>query len=281
MVNILGKSLKWFWSMTAVYGLLVILLVKTRVNSINTAVKENSTENVGRGWLTTMYFVLVLLSQGIVGISSTMSQCGGNAGVEVVWAVVQGMFYWIVVFGVIVGLLTSSSTGPSWRSPFSNGFVGWMFSSSINTSIKSLAEKATGQKVDKTPPWVDAVAARLSSSTYVTDVRNPGAFEGLGVKPPWKSTKGKIGALQKQLSNTSDREWETLVDILCQRDAVSNLIWFGLAGTLSALMYATTLSTAKCSLSSNELKQVFENAVKNQHEEEEAAANQKVYKVRD
>lgn len=279
MVNVMGTSMSWFWGLTLTYGVFVVLLSKAHANSIIQAIKDGSKENIGRGWPTIMYLVLVLLSQTIIGIVSTLQQCGGNTGGQVAWAVAQGMFYWLLVFGVVFGLLTSSRTGPTWRSPFSNGLIGWMFSSSINNDIRALAKKATGQETSGSSAWVDAIAARLSSSTYVTDVQDPSIFDNLGI--PWKSVSGKIGPLQKELQNSDTSGTEALIDKLCQRDAIANLIWFGLAGTLSALMYSTTLSNAKCSLSSSEMKKIYEDGVKNQHAAEEADANRKVYNIRD
>ena len=222
------------------------------------------------------YVMAVLVGQCLLGVSVLTTQCGGNSSMQDVQTLALGLFYWLIVFVTVAGLLAARSTGASWRAPFANGvlaFSGW-----------GVPRAVVGLSKGKAPSAQEAydIASALSASTYVSDARDPN-FMSSDMTPVVRTALSTPLSAAKVAKGETPVAvpWENLVTALVRRDAISNIIWLTLAGALAATMYASVLADSKCSLSADQMKKLYEAGVRNQQKADAEAADQKVYKFRD
>lgn len=276
-MSVLWNSLITFWVGTLVYAIVAILFIGSNQGNANAVIeavkKGKSGTNPGAGTLTTVYAVITFIGQIICGVMYLNQQCGGNTGAQTAGSLLKGLFYWVVVFGMIVGLLASPSTGPSWRAPFANGWFFSLFGLKAN-----IAALAPNKKLDDGDIYT--IASELSAANYVSDIQDPQFLKAsLGEDRGNMNTPlvGKKDAAGEVASPT----WQKLIVSIAKRDALANIVWFTLSGTLASMMYASSLSEAKCELSGEQMKKIYEDGIKNQQAVAKASENKKVYNIRD
>ena len=248
---------------TIVYALIEL---GTRAKAVVTAMKEGKTTSPSGTMNAILYATVVIAAEIGTAVFAMSSKCQGGGGWSTVSAVGEAMIWWFLVFGVIVGLLTSPKTGQAWRSPFSGGGLYFMV-----RSVKNTIKNVTGVDDDKRYK----VASTLDISNYVESAND------LKFLPKTLTPAGRTALSAPSKVDGTPAPWEDLVHAIVKRDVIANIIWYVMAGTLATMMYATTLASAKCRMSPSQMKKIYEQSVEAQHAADKEAKDQKVYKVRD
>ena len=234
MVDVLWSGWEIFMLITLVYALVEIVF-GGRAKAVITAMKDKQTASPSGALNAIIYATVVIVAEIGNAVYAMSTKCQGGGGLSTVKAVGEAMIWWFLVFGAIVGLLSSPKTGAAWRSPFSGGIL-YSIVRSVKSNIKSVTGVDTDDKLYK-------VASRLDTSNYVESARDP-KFLAETLTPAGRA------ALSTTPSSVEDggTTWEDLVHALAKRDMFANIIWYVMAGTLATMMYATTLASTKVPL---------------------------------
>ena len=268
MVDVLWSGWEIFMLLTLAYALVEIVF-GARAKTVIAAMKEKRTASPSGALNAIIYAIVVILAEAGNAVYAMSMKCQGGGGLSMVKAVGEAMIWWIVVFGVVVGLLSSPKTGPAWRSPFSGGIL-YTIIRSVGKNIKSL----TGLKLHQDEEAY-RVASKLDTSNYIENAYDPKFMSGT------LTSVGRTALSAPIKVDDVKAPWEDLVHSIAKRDMIANIIWYVMAGTLATMMYATTLASAKCRMSAKQMKKVYEQSVNDQHIANEEASKQAVYKVRD
>jgi hypothetical protein len=224
-------------------------------NIIEFTVTDNSIRKV----LTPIFiFITFGVQLGIV-MSESYSNCGK---IQISDTLIYGLGYWILIFGSIYLLITML---PGWKQPFSNFFgYGIVSLMGIKTLFNDIMKPTNNVKGD---PKLSAVIEQIyDDKSLLINTLTPGNFDNAitslkGIFRPevikvineMPYSSSQIDALPQERKIAYDN-LQKLSHLVSLKDLISTNIWLLFAGILS-LTYASMLtSSAKCSLSSSQLK---------------------------
>jgi hypothetical protein len=266
MIDVLWSGWEIFMVITLVYALVEIVF-GMRAKTVIAAMKEQRTASPSGALNAIIYATVVIVAEIGNAVYAMSTKCQGGGGLSTVKAVGEAMIWWFLVFGVIVGLLSSPKTGQAWRSPFSGGVL-YTLIRSVKNNIKSVTHVKPDEDIYK-------VASKLDISNYIENVHDPKFMSGT------LTPAGRTALSAPSKLDGVNAPWEDIVHSIAKRDMIANIIWYVMAGTLATMMYATTLASAKCRMSGKQMKKIYEQSVKDQHAADKEATDQQVYKVRD
>lgn len=229
---------------------------------------------------TGLYVLAVVVIQLVLAIITLQTgRCEGSSLLDDVYTLGWAMLPWIAVFGLTANILGSKTFGPTWRRPFSGGalydFWGADAVSGVNDFFGKCCSDAEG---DATSLY--KVTSALDLGTYFDTVSRKGfpgdivsgCTEGASLDPTLSAGCSKADA--KQIATQ-------IASGIAKRDIWANTIWYLMAGSLSTVMFATAIASAKCELSPDQMKQIYESNMKAQGEIDAASKNKKVYVSQD
>jgi len=275
--NLSALSGGLFIAITVIYVLFLRSIfiddwVKAVENGVNAVDKTEPTQYTG------MYVLAVIVIQlGIAIINLQSGSCKGSSFLDDVYILGWAMLPWIAIFGLTVNILGSKKFGPSWRRPFSGGvlhdFWGADAVIGVNTFFSKCCKSAEGDK-----NALYNVTSALDLGTYLDTVSQPGFLNNVVSECPvdasFYPTKGGSG----NCTPTSIKPIaEQIARGVAKRDIWANTIWYIMSGSLSVVMYATAIANAKCELSPDQMKDIYESNMKAQVEIDAESKNKKIY----
>ena len=269
--NLTALSGGLFAASTAIY---IIFLRSRFMDGWTKAAKSGS--NVAPPQYTGIYIMAVIVIQLMLAIVNLQSgRCKGSSLLDDVYTLGWAMLPWFAVFGFTANMLGSKTFGPTWRRPFSGGalhdFWGADAVSGVNDFFSRCCSDAKG---DATSLY--KVTSALDLGTYFDTVNkkgfpgdivsgcNPGA--SLDPRQSKECSKSVAGAIAEEIASG-----------IAKRDIWANTIWYIMAGSLSTVMYATAIASAKCELSPDQMKEIYESNMKTQRENDTESNDKKIY----
>ena len=228
---------------------------------------------------TGLYVLAVVVIQLVLAIITLQTgRCEGSSLLDDVYTLGWAMMPWIAVFGLTANVLGSKTFGPAWRRPFSGGilhsFWGAEAVSGVNEFFSKCCKGAAGDETS-----IYKVTSALDLGTYFDLVNQKGFPNNIVSKCP-------VGASLIPTNNraTGSCTPEIVTPLTSQiasgiakRDIWANTIWYLMAGSLSTVMFATAIASAKCELSPDQMKDLYESNMKAQEEEDAESKDRKVY----
>ena len=232
---------------------------------------------------TGLYVLAVVVIQLVLAIITLQTgRCEGSSLLDDVYTLGWAMMPWIAVFGLTANVLGSKTFGPAWRRPFSGGvlhsFWGAEAVSGVNDFFSKCCDQAAGDETS-----IYKVTSALDLGTYFDLVNQKGFPNSIVSKCPQ-------GASLIPAKNTGPGACDAatvrplvsqIASGIAKRDIWANTIWYLMAGSLSTVMFATAIASAKCELSPDQMKEIYESNMKAQGEIDAASKNKKVYVSQD
>ena len=232
---------------------------------------------------TGLYVLAVVVIQLVLAIITLQTgRCEGSSLLDDVYTLGWAMMPWIAVFGLTANVLGSKTFGPAWRRPFSGGilhsFWGAEAVSGVNEFFSKCCKKAVGDETS-----IYKVTSALDLGTYFDLVNQKGFPNSIVSECPQ-------GASLIPANNTGPGACDAatvrplvaqIASGIAKRDIWANTIWYIMAGSLSTVMFATAIASAKCELSPDQMKEIYESNMKAQGEIDASSKNKKVYASRD
>jgi hypothetical protein len=269
--NLSALSGGLFAATTAVY---VIFLRSSFMDGWTKAAKSGS--NVAPPQYTGIYIMAVIVIQLMLAIVNLQSgRCKGSGLLDDIYTIGWAMLPWIAIFGFTANMLGTKTFGHTWRRPFSGGalhdFWGADAVSGVNDFFSRCCSDAKG---DATSLY--KVTSALDLGTYFDTVNKKG-FPGnivSGCTPGASLDPRQSRECNKSVAGTIAAQ---IASGIAKRDIWSNTIWYLMAGSLSTVIYATAIASAKCELSPGQMKEIYESNMKDKGELDTESNNKKIY----
>ncbi len=265
-----------FAATTAAY---VLYLRASFVDQWTEAAKAGSKE--GPSQSTGLYVLAVVVIQLILAIIKLQTgRCEGSSLLDDAYTLGWAMMPWIAVFGLTANILGSKTFGPAWRRPFSGGvlhsFWGAEAVSGVNDFFSKCCKKAAGDETS-----IYKVTSALDLGTYFDLVNQPGFPNNIVSECPDNASLNPTmskGACTPEIVAPLASQ---IASGIAKRDIWANTIWYLMAGSLSTVMFTTAIASAKCELSPDQMKEIYESNMKAQGEIDAASKDKKVYVSKD
>lgn len=262
--NLSALSGGLFLATTAIY---ILLLRWLFVDKLVAAAAAGGTESPSQ--YSGMYVLAVFVIQLVLAIINLQSgRCKGSSLLDDIYTLGWAMLPWIAVFGLIANVLGTKSFGSVWRRPFSGGMLYDFWGEEATTGVRDFLECCG--KGDETSIY--KVTSALDLGTYLDTVQEKGFPSNIVSGCP-------AGASLNPACNKKEinRITEQIARGVAKRDIWANTVWYLMAGSLSSVMYATAIANAKCELSSEQMKELYESNMKAQEESDTVSKDRKVY----
>jgi len=230
-----------------------------------------------------IYFIIVILTQFGVNVSSIISTCGGSVSQNIGSAALLTFIPWIFIFGILIVLLV---VFPGWKSAFSN-VIGYFFVSNQANSILSdllVVEdvnseilNASGQNIKTRDALQEAASAIVKLNGNMSLLINqivPDNFLKY-----WSILTPLMKVQYQENPDKSNEMQQKLLNLVVLRDNVGEAMWYIYAAILLTSIVQYKIAKQGCqpdlaSLSANQ--EIFQKKQK-QIQEENASSQAKIY----
>lgn len=230
-----------------------------------------------------IYFIIVVLTQFGVNVSSIISTCGGSVSQNVGSAALLTFIPWFFIFGV---LLVALILFPGWKSAFSNVIGYFMVSGQANSILSDLLVvedvnseilNASGSDIKTRDALQEAASAIVKLNGNMSLLINqivPDNFLKY-----WSILTPLMKPQYQQDPAATDEIQQKLLSLVVLRDNVGEAMWYIYTAILLTSIVQYKIATQGCSpdlASLNENQQIFQQKQK-QIQDENAAAQANVY----
>ena len=206
-----------------------------------------------------LYFIVVLLQQYIFNLISTVNQCGGTLGKNVLSTLILTIVPWVLIFGSVIMMLI---VYPGLKSAFAD-VVGYFFiyekandilgSIIVDTNLEETLNKSLGENSANTKPFkiaAEAIMKLCGNKGILVNAMNPVNFENIWsvlqplVVPEVKEDASKLNTFKAQLK-----------ELVFRKDNIGEGMWYIYTGILLSSIVSYNLISRGCEKS---LKQIEE-----------------------
>jgi hypothetical protein len=222
-----------------------------------------------------IYLLLILVTQLGLNISYLATKCGGSMSKNVLSALIYTFIPWILMFGVLLGVLL---VFPGFKSVFSDVIGYYVVYSSANdifskilmdTSISDAMKNSDENTRREMQSAAELIMKMVGNKSVLINELNPDNFMKM-----WDTLK-PLMVSNYHSDNVIKQE---LLDLVVLKDNIGEGLWYLYAGILVSSIVYYNLSSNGCIKDVATLKQEHENYIKKQEEIE--AQNAKINEVK-
>ena len=222
-----------------------------------------------------IYLLLILVTQLGLNISYLATKCGGSMSKNVLSAIIYTFIPWILMFGVLLGVLL---VFPGFKSVFSDVIGYYVVYSSANdifskilmdTSISDAMKNSDENTKTQMQSAAELIMKMVGNKSVLINELNPDNFMKI-----WDTLKPLM--LNNYHSDYVVKQ--QLLDLVVLKDNIGEGLWYLYAGILVSSIVYYNLSSNGCMKDVATLKQDQENYLKKQEEIE--AQNAKMNEIK-
>jgi hypothetical protein len=188
-----------------------------------------------------IYFIIVVLTQFGINVSSILSTCGGNVSDSVSSAALLTFIPWVFIFGVLIIMLIMF---PGWKSAFSNVVGYFVVSGRANDILSELLVSDANEKIIDATSSSDPTerekryAMQEAASAIVKLTGNASLIINQIVPENFVSYWNTLRPLMKEEYTIGDKKGELpaieqkLLDLVLLRDNIGEAMWYFYAAIL-------------------------------------------------
>jgi hypothetical protein len=230
-----------------------------------------------------IYFIIVVLTQFGVNVSSIISTCGGSVSQNIGSAALLTFIPWFFIFGVLLVVLI---VFPGWKAAFSNVVGYFMVSGQANSILSDLLVvedvnseilNASGSDIKTRDALQEAASAIVKLNGNMSLLINqivPDNFLKY-----WSILTPLMKPQYQQDPAATDEIQQKLLSLVVLRDNIGEAMWYIYTAILLTSIVQYKIATQGCSpdlASLNENQEIFQQKQK-QIQDENAAAQANVY----
>ena len=230
-----------------------------------------------------IYFMIVVLTQFGVNVSSIISTCGGSVSQNIGSAALLTFIPWFFIFGVLLVVLILF---PGWKAAFSNVVGYFMVSGQANSILSDLLVvddvnsdilNASGSDIKTRDALQEAASAIVKLNGNMSLLINqivPDNFLKY-----WSILTPLMKPQYQQDPVAAEEIQQKLLSLVVLRDNIGEAMWYIYTAILLTSIVQYKIATQGCSpdlASLNENQQIFQQKQKQIHDEN-AAAQANVY----
>ena len=215
-----------------------------------------------------IYLLLILVSQLGLNISYLATKCGGSMSKNVVVALIYTFIPWLLMFGVLIGVLFIF---PGFKSVFSD-VIGYyvvyssandifskiLIDTSINDAMK-ITDETTKKEIQSA---AELIMKMVGNKSVLINELNPDNFMKI-----WDTLKPlMVGDYKNDSNDITKKVKQELLDLVVLKDNIGEGLWYLYTGILVSSIVYYNLSSNGCVKDVATLKQEQKEYLKKQEE---------------